>query len=281
MNKIEKPEDNVRKVFSDCISNFRDEIFKNKLINSIDDIVTYTIDYEEKMLDKNIHNMTVHDELNDLSKDDLLKVYKDKMAKKGQPGRKYYDKYMSIPEYDICPYCGQRVVSTLDHYLPKSKYISLVVTPTNLIPACQDCNKAKSDKSIENLDEATINPYFDDLGKDIWLTGEIIKSNDFIMTYKVSKPINWSQELYKRVKNHFKLFNLNKLYSSHAAQELVMVKRKMLRLYNNIGPEAVMKDLKENIDAYSYRLNSWQVAMYRELLNDSWFINDWLPNKGN
>ena len=39
-----------------------------------------------------------------------------------------------------CPFCGIGTVSTLDHYLPKSKYPALAITPKNMIPACRDCN---------------------------------------------------------------------------------------------------------------------------------------------
>lgn len=277
MIKLKKPDDNVKDVFNDCISNFRED-FKEKLEKCVNDIVLYTNEYEEKMSNKEVHSINVHQQLAGLSKLEMIKVYEQKMAKSGQPGRRYYDKFMSIPQYGICPYCGQGIVSTLDHYLPKTKFISLVVTPSNLIPSCKDCNKAKTDDVFTSYADTILNPYFDDLGEEIWLDAKVIKDdkNDFVLTYHVIKPNNWSNELFERVKNHFKVFGLNRLYSSHAAQRLIGVKRKLINLYNTSGLDSVLKDLSENVEACSYNPNSWEYAMYSELLNNAWVHEAWL-----
>ena len=277
MIKLKKPDDNVKDVFNDCISNFRED-FKEKLEKCVNDIVLYTNEYEEKMSNKEVHQFNVHQQLTGLSKLEMIKVYEQKMAKCGQPGRKYYDKFMSIPQYGICPYCGQGIVSTLDHYLPKTKFISLVVTPSNLIPSCKDCNKAKTDDVFTSYEDTILNPYFDDLGEEIWLEAKVIKDdkNDFVLTYNVIKPDNWSKELFERVKNHFKVFGLNRLYSSHAAQRLIGVKRKIINLYNTSGLDSVLKDIRENVEACSYNHNSWEYALYSALLNNAWVREEWL-----
>ncbi|TGA97710.1 hypothetical protein E4665_11460 [Sporolactobacillus shoreae] len=72
-----------------------------------------------------------------------MKVYTQKMVPKSQLGRPYYDLFLSLPPNEKCPYCGQKKVSTLDHFLPKSVYTPLIVTPTNLVPSCKDCNTEK------------------------------------------------------------------------------------------------------------------------------------------
>ncbi len=281
MIKLDKPEDNVSEVFSSCISNIRNREHRQKLAECLEKIVDATSDYENKIVNDQIHTMPTNESIGDVTKEDLLKIYDDKMVKKSQPGRKYYDKYMSLPQYGICPYCGQRIVSTLDHYLPKTKFVSLVVTPSNLVPSCQDCNKSKTDKIFNNLHETILNPYFDDINNDVWLVASIVKDseNDFIMTYNIIKPDSWGKDLYERVKNHFNVFNLNKLYSSHAASDLVGTKRKLLHTYKTSGLSNVIMDLKESVEAYNYSPNSWKVAMYRELLSNSWFHNEWLPSQ--
>ncbi|EHI99059.1 HNH endonuclease [Clostridium sp. DL-VIII] len=277
MIKLKKPDDNVKDVFNDCISNFREE-FKEKLEKCLDDVISKTDEYEEKISNRKVHYLATHQKLQGLSKEDMIKVYEQKMAKSGQPGRKYYDKFMSIPQYGVCPYCGQGIVSTLDHYLPKTKFVSLIVTPSNLIPSCKDCNKAKTDDVFTSYADTILNPYFDDLGEEIWLEAKVIKDdkNDFVLTYNVIKPDKWSNELFERVKNHFKVFGLNRLYSSHAAQRLIGIKRKLINLHNTLGLDSVLKDLKENVEACSYDPNSWECAMYRELLKNSWVHEAWL-----
>ncbi|WFR95705.1 HNH endonuclease [Rhizobium tumorigenes] len=66
-------------------------------------------------------------------------------------------------ELDICPSCGSPAVTeTLDHYLPKGKYPHFAVTPANLTPMCDPCQRRKG----ESTGDATtprffIHPYFD------------------------------------------------------------------------------------------------------------------------
>lgn len=278
MNKLKKPDDDVKIVFNDCISNIRDTALKSKLENCSDDIVSNSNDYEQKMANGQVHTIPIHIELNGLTKEQMVKLYDEKMAKSGQPGRKYYDKLMSVPEYGICPYCGQGIVTTLDHYLPKTKFVSLVVTPSNLIPSCFDCNKAKTSSDFNEFEDTMLNPYFDDLGEEIWLKAKVVKEkqDDFVVTYYVQKPEGWSDVLLKRVENYFNVFHLSRLYSSHAAQRLRGIKPKLIIKYTKFGLDSVLEYLKDGLDEYSYDLNCWQSALFSELLENSWIYEEWL-----
>lgn len=63
----------------------------------------------------------------------------------------------------ICPACGELGrPNTLDHYLPKGKYPHFCVTPVNLFPMCDACQKAKLEKT-GTADEPRffLHPYFD------------------------------------------------------------------------------------------------------------------------
>ncbi|MEN9902218.1 MAG: hypothetical protein RL651_882 [Pseudomonadota bacterium] len=63
----------------------------------------------------------------------------------------------------ICPACGELGrPNTLDHYLPKGKYPHFCVTPVNLFPMCDACQRSKLDKT-GTADEPRffLHPYFD------------------------------------------------------------------------------------------------------------------------
>ena len=62
------------------------------------------------------------------------------MVRKNGPGRATYDLLKLSAKGGFCPLCGQRNVSTLDHYLPKESYPDLSILPINLVRACSDCN---------------------------------------------------------------------------------------------------------------------------------------------
>lgn len=66
-------------------------------------------------------------------------------------------------ELTICPACGELGrPNTLDHYLPKGKYPHFCVTPANLFPMCDACQKEKLEKT-GTADEPRffLHPYFD------------------------------------------------------------------------------------------------------------------------
>jgi hypothetical protein len=48
---------------------------------------------------------------------EMKSLYKDTFSRKGSKARHIYDAIKNAPQNGICPICGQRVISTLDHYL--------------------------------------------------------------------------------------------------------------------------------------------------------------------
>lgn len=44
-----------------------------------------------------------------------------------------------------CHHCGQDGANQLDHLLPRSKFPELIWDESNIVPAHDDCNNAKSD----------------------------------------------------------------------------------------------------------------------------------------
>ena len=90
------------------------------------------------MLEILFDRFTISELPEDVTSVEMKKVYDEKFAKAETVGRTYYDAIMAQVERGICPICGVRLASTLDHYLPKAKVPTLSVTPSNLIPACRD-----------------------------------------------------------------------------------------------------------------------------------------------
>lgn len=66
-------------------------------------------------------------------------------------------------ELTICPACGELGrPNTLDHYLPKGKYPHFCVTPANLFPMCDACQKEKWEKTGTAAEPRLfLHPYFD------------------------------------------------------------------------------------------------------------------------
>lgn len=281
MSKLIPLQDDVKEIFEECISNIRNQILKSEYLNCTEDIILDTKEYTKRMELGTVHKMKSKESIKNVTKEQMIKVYDTKLSKKGQPGRKYYDKIISLPEYGMCPYCGQRTAATLDHFMPKSKYTSLVVTPSNLVPSCIDCNKLKLDSTFTTREDTFINPYFTDLHEKAWLIVKIIpEENDFVVEFTIDKDVLEDATLYKRYMSFFDMLELNKLYISHSAQALVGLKKRLAKIYAKAGgKEGVIQDLCESMEQEAYPLNHWKIALYRALLSDQWFLEEWLAKQ--
>ena len=278
--KIPKPDIKVAEVFDSCLSNMREA---NKLLFQpcLPEIISSTENYEQHMEDGSHEKVVPSESICGVPKNELEKLYTAKLSKTKQPPRKYYDEIISAAPMGLCPYCHQQIVSTLDHYYPKAHYISLVISPTNLIPSCANCNKNKLDAVIRKKEDAVLNPYYEDLDSLIWLSAEIVKdiaSNFLTMTFSVLPPNDCDPVLCARLKNQFAVLHLNDLYSKHAAEEMIAVFNRHSRIYKVAGTIGVKESILESLEENKYRPNSWQSAMYRAL-NDEWYLTKWLPQK--
>lgn len=274
MVHINKPIDNVKEVFETCISNYSDESFKNRLNSATNFIETSAINYDNQATTNNLNSISMSNNVNNIiTEDEMKKVYNDKLVKKGQPGRIYYEKLRLSAKNNICPLCNQRTVTTLDHVLPKSLYPTFAVTPFNLIPACADCNKIKDRYQPSMPKEEIIHPYYDDISNKQYLFALIEQTSPPSISFyiKQSAPLKIIEQ---RLEKHFSLFGLNELYASNAAEELSNICFRLGKLYSTGGRQSVIDYLKDEFESrYENNKNSWQTAMYEVLYQNIWFCD--------
>lgn len=199
-------------------------------------------------------------------------IYKSHFARNNSPSRKLYELIKMAPEFGICPLCSQRVVATVDHYLPQKHFPSLNLTPVNLIPACSDCNKRKLAMVAARAEDQTLHPYYDDLGSDRWLFAEVSPSSPPTVEFKVRVPAAWDDVLAARVTHHFGLMGLAELYAAQAASELADVSFFMEELGAAAGAIGVYQQLDQQFRTrYARDRNSWKTALYQGLRDSEWF----------
>ncbi|WP_245591702.1 HNH endonuclease [Cystobacter fuscus] len=211
-----------------------------------------------------------------ITKDEMEAVYTQRMAKKGAPGRDIYDKLISAPAQGRCPLCAQRLVTTLDHHLPKAHYPALAVAPLNLVPSCADCNKAKLDIAPRAATDVPLHPYFDDIDQERWLYAEVIKTRPAALRFYVDAPNTWDVVLQRRVRTHFKTLGLARLYATEAAEELFNIHHYLGDIHAATGTDAVRSHLQERAASCRHsRRNGWRTAAY-----DAWAASDWFCGGG-
>lgn len=211
-----------------------------------------------------------------VSNAEMVAVYSGRMVAATSPGRGIYDRIMASARHGRCPFCGHRIVSTLDHHLPKTSYSEFTVTPVNLIPACKDCNKAKEWKSPNQPGNVFLHPYFDDVENDRWLLGNVIEGAMATLSFSVAFPQNWHQVTFDRVKYQFDKLELDELYRSNAAEEMLNIRFQLVDVFDGGGRDAVRAHLQSAMNTrLRARVNSWQTATYEALS-----INDWYCDGG-
>ncbi|MFZ1537733.1 MAG: hypothetical protein WAT23_10180 [Chromatiaceae bacterium] len=212
----------------------------------------------------------------DITTEEMSKVYTQRMAKNGAPGRDIYDEIFASSPQGRCPLCAQRQVATLDHHLPKAHYPALAVAPLNLLPACSDCNKAKLDAIPTCAEEVALHPYYDDLGDDVWLVARVVERRPTALRFKVAVPPAWSSVLAARVLNHFRSLGLAALYASEAAEELINIRHQLITLRASGAAAGVRDELQRRAFSCAIgRHNGWRAAAYR-----AWHASDWFCDGG-
>lgn len=273
MKKLSKPNDSALDVFTACIDRIRDDNLKMRLIACSQEIQDSAIEFDFKASNAQLHTILPKDNVATVvTVNEMKSVYTNRMAKKLAPGRIYYDKLMSLPDHGRCPLCSQRVVSTLDHHLPKAHFPSLAVSPFNLIPACQDCNKIKSEDIPTCSEEETLHPYYDDVEQFVWVKAKIREFIPIAVEFYVDPPNFCPPVLVERMKYHFKAFRLAALYASHAAEELASIEYIVKKVHDKGGSDELKKYLSETAAGKKFvSLNSWQSALYSCLSENNWF----------
>jgi 5-methylcytosine-specific restriction endonuclease McrA len=273
MWRLDSPSASVRESYVASSQNVRDLALRQRFAAEEGAVVAASTTYEIAVRNTSLHRLRSSNfQLAQVSSDEMVWLYDNRMARRGGPGRKIYDQLMLLPESGRCPLCFQRTVSTLDHHLPKSRFPALAVTPLNLIPACSECNRLKRNATPARAEDETFNPYFENLENVQWLRSRVVQQVPASLLFFVDPPPTWPAVLAHRVRRHFSNFGLGPLYSSHAAQELSNIRHRLSVLYATGGTHSVRAHLRaEAASRMANHINSWQTAAYYAISMDDWF----------
>lgn len=275
MRILKKPSADPLEVFSLCVSGVTD-VTENARLTKIAELITEAgVRYDKYASVKQFYLLTRELTVGGtVTIEEMKALYSSSMSRASGAARRVYDEILNAAPNSICPQCGIGTVRSLDHYLPQSKYPEYVVMPANLIPSCFDCNKAKFAKFPKQAAEQTIHPYFDNYTQETWLRAEVIEAGPPALRFYADGPSHWSPIDRARVKYHFEVLKLGKLYAANAGNELGNIRS--LLVNRLAGDEkAIRLHLEEQAttcrDAY---VNSWQTAAYEALSTSAWFIED-------
>lgn len=287
MRAIDAPTYNAQEVYQTCINSISNVELRARLNLVAVVVATSADDYAQKAQVKQLflippvlsgNNEIV---MGAVTKQELKDVYSQHMRGRAKPARQIYDEILNLAPLGRCPFCGVGIATTLDHYLPKSKFPTVSVLPVNLVPSCKDCNTGKSAAIATTAEDQCLHPYFDQdyFIAEQWLFAEVIQTSPAFIRFYVNPPQHWDHVSKERVKSHFQDFNLAARFSLEATNELANLQDTLSQYMKLSGAVAVQQQLIIVKNSHEgLHQNSWQTAMYQALSDSEWFCDDGFLN---
>ncbi|MDP9908886.1 5-methylcytosine-specific restriction endonuclease McrA [Variovorax boronicumulans] len=277
MKRLPRPDIDPKEVYEVCVSGVSSADLAARFKAATAEVVELAQEYMARAATNELHLFPSSPWGNgaslvvgDLTKDDLTDLYSSYMVKSSQPGRAYYDRITLLAPLGKCPLCGFGQVSTLDHFLSKSRYPSFSVLPVNLVPACSDCNTGKG-AGVLDAENQIPHPYFEDerIETESWLYASVNETSPATATFSVVPPGSWPPELAKRVTNFFQELDLASRFAVEAASELTS-------LSDFLGLLETGQQLSGHLGLVAqtertHRKNSWKAALYEALAESVWY----------
>lgn len=204
MIKIERSNLRMDDVFTNCVDNYRGEIstdFNEGLRTSMKEEEE---EYISLAQNKSLHILTPPPSSeNKVRKLDLLKIYSNKLK-----NTKINDTISEL-SFNKCPICLLSIPGTLDHLLPKEIFYNFSLTPANLVPMCDSCNRKKGKIYGISYVKSPFHPYFDaiDYHENINITIAINLRSIEVSINLVKNDLD--DDLYDKL--HFNFYDLYKV----------------------------------------------------------------------
>lgn len=161
-------------------------------------------------------------------------------------------------ELSICPACGEMgKPNTLDHYLPKGIYPHFCVTPANLFPMCDACQKEKLEKTGTPAEPRFfLHPYFDVFIAEQVLT-VTIEPPFATPTFRMEVSGHLDQAQRAVVTSHVRELAIEQRFGHYFKGESMRTLRKAQQLRRaGLPVEAVLRAFEESLRTPA--LNSWE-----------------------
>ncbi len=149
----------VTTVLGACVSNISNATKKANYEGILAELLAAEHAFTAAVLTATLHELEPVEHVGPVDTDDMILLYEQKPVSAKAPGRRFYDRLKMASPNGKCPLCGRGNVYPLDHHLLKTRFADLAITPVNLLPSCQDCNKTKTEAVPDLAAEETRHPY--------------------------------------------------------------------------------------------------------------------------
>jgi hypothetical protein len=276
MRSIKKPAYAKSHVYLICVGTVTSPPLTRRLKTVLPEVEVYADKYEFEATRGTLQSISTSGRKKDhdlvttvVTRGELRALYTDEMVPVTKSGRTIYNAIRASAPLGKCPTCGFGHVYTVDHFLPHSKYPWYSVYPSNLIPACRDCNLGKLASS--SLATQSFHPYYDHvhLMTEQWIYARVLTTTPPSIEYFVSPPNHWPANVVDRAKNHFLEYKLEDRFAKEAATELAVLKNM------DLDHDGLKFHLSNVLNGeLKLHVNAWRVAMCQAVLQSQWALDE-------
>lgn len=214
------------------------------------------------------------------NKNHLLDLYNSRLSKAGTTARKYYDLLKSYSVDNKCALCHISDANSLDHFLPKELFPSLTISPNNLIPSCDKCNRKKLEYFTKQKNAQLIHPRFEKYYNTFWLLAHFDERQNRIVVLPNKNIYHKESTEYHRVLKHISRLDIAAAYETNAMRKVREIVRATIINTNLTLEEAVKKEIEtlqanaeECIEA-KFTFDMWKWITCMALLESDYFLNN-------
>jgi len=276
MYKLSKPTVSSKVAFDTAVEAISDDALRKSFEEIAPTVQLRCNDFDKLAAGQNFNNARVENfKITELKLGNMPDLYDKQFVKKSKPKIIWNSIRNSAPN-NLCPYCGDGSVAELDHYLPKTSFASVAIHPSNLVPACRDCNRAKLAYAPSVNSSAVLHPYFDTAYDKRWLHA-LVEQGELqspVVVFSVSLDIG-DEQLRERLMAHMKVFKLHQRFQVKAAQSLYNFQRMIKQ--EGFGYRMTADQARQYLKLIASqesggRANSWQAAAYEAMSECDWYL---------
>lgn len=167
LRKLNAPSIDIRFVLNQIKESYKNEAGYYKRLT--DGLIDTLIEEERKYTINDFYSTERNEEISGYDKKMAKNFYEEKIVANNVGN--IYSTLLGNPK-ETCPICNAEADS-LDHILPKAKYVQYSITPINLVPMCLSCNKKKGEHYNELYENSSFHPYYEDYEELIGLNARL------------------------------------------------------------------------------------------------------------
>jgi hypothetical protein len=171
---------------------------------------------------------------------------------------------------NCCPACGEfGRPNTLDHYLPKGKYPHFCITPANLFPMCDRCQKEKGEKTGTLVEPRFfLHPYFDAfLAEQVLLI--VIEPPYNAPSFRIAISGELDDEQTALVASHIRELQIEARFAHFFKDEIVRTWKQAAKMRSKKVPIELALQMFDDM----YEPNTWQQLYHASVLGNADFID--------